>query len=243
MPERIEAHNIRFGFGAFQLLRNVSLTVDKGEVTVVAGRSGHGKSILLEICSSVRGPESGEVLWDGVPVYGMNKARLNAQRQKAGYMFQQHGLIANMGMFANIALPLRYHSDMDESDMNRHVRSLMDECGLYNIDRLFPEALATRQLRCASLARALVMTPEMLFLDEPTCGLDPETETNIVNILRAYHERTRATMLIASTSRALIEGLGARLAVLESGQLLTGPALSQMTENDLPFLSHYTRKV
>ncbi|MBN1309124.1 MAG: ATP-binding cassette domain-containing protein, partial [Chitinispirillaceae bacterium] len=152
----------------------------------------------------------------------MSRRELLFARQRIGYVFQQYALIANYSVFDNIALPLRSRGDMTEKAIGARVRAAMEEVALFNVERLFPESLSNGKLRSAALARALVTDPEMLFLDEPVSGVDPQTASGIKAVLRARQRRCGRTVVTISHDPQVWAPLPCRVAALEGGKLV-GP--------------------
>ena len=223
MPGRIELTNVTYLSGSFPLLRGISLTVNKGDVYVIGGRSGQGKSVFLEICAGLKKPYSGTVKWDGVDLASLPWKRLLRFRQKTGYVFQVNGLISNHSVFENIALPLRARGGSTEMELRRKVRAAMEELGLIKVDSFFPEDLSSGQLKAVAVARALVCEPETLLLDEPLSGVDPFTAQGIMNVLYENQRRGKMGILMVSHNLSVWEGFGPVKLMLDSGRF-TGPS-------------------
>ncbi|MBN1576744.1 MAG: ATP-binding cassette domain-containing protein [Chitinispirillaceae bacterium] len=233
MPVKLEIDGIFWSAGVFPLLRGISLTVERGEIMVIGGRSGCGKSILLEICAGLKRPERGRIVWDDIDIATMSRNELLTARQRIGYVFQQYALIANYSIFENIALPLRSRGDLAEKEIDVRVHTVMEEVALFNVEKHFPESLSNGQLRAAALARALVTDPEMLFLDEPVSGLDPQTASGIRAVLHARQRRRERTIVTICHDLYLWASRPHRVAVLEGGKLVEpeeNHAFRQMVE-------------
>jgi D-methionine transport system ATP-binding protein len=240
MPDSITAEHVWFYQGSFPLIRDVSLSVQRGDIVAITGKSGVGKSVFLEMCAGIITPAKGAIRWDGTSLGEMGKTELYDRREKIGYVFQVHALISNQSIYDNIALPLRYHSDLNEQEIKGKVRQVLDVCGLFNVDRSFPEALSAGQLRAAAIARALVAEPEVLLLDEPTSGIDPETEISILNVLREYQKQKNALLLMITDSTAITKTLATSVYVLDSGNLTNMESLHPEQGSELYyFISHF----
>jgi phospholipid/cholesterol/gamma-HCH transport system ATP-binding protein len=219
MADAFTAVDIRFSFPGAALLKGISFGVPQGGMFVITGRSGCGKSTLLELCSGQRTPESGSVLWNGVCIAELNHDGLVRARQHIGYVFQKHALVHNFTIYDNIALPLRYHRNLAESEVRTVVKSCMEEMGLFNVDTKFPNELSTAQSRCAAIARAVVMGPSLLFLDEPTSGVDPVTSRGIASVLKGLNASRGIAMVMVCNSVELLKGVQCPITVLEDGKL------------------------
>jgi ABC-type methionine transport system ATPase subunit len=240
MPDTITIESVWFYSRGFPVLRDISLTARRGETLAVTGRSGVGKSVLLELCAGIIQPSRGRVLWDGIDLGSCGRTELYRRREDMGFVFQVHALIANHTIFDNLALPLRYHSDMTETEIRGRVRAILDLCGVFNADRSFPESLSAGQLRAASLARAMVTEPSALLLDEPTSGIDPATEESIINVLKDYQKRRNALIIIVSDSITVTKQLASRTLIVDSGKLMDLESAAPAPGTDLhTFISHF----
>jgi phospholipid/cholesterol/gamma-HCH transport system ATP-binding protein len=213
------AEDLYYSIGGVPLLQGVSFTVSAGESMVIAGRSGCGKSALLEICVKLSLPNSGKIYWEGTNTDLLTREERVAARRRIGFIFQKHALIHNFTIFDNIALPLRYHSIMAEKEIRLKVRHCMDEVGLFNVDLKFPNELSSGQLKSAALARALILDPVILFADEPTAGIDPYTEECISKLLN--YLRTVKSLAIVMTCNDIqtIRHMKSPLKILDNGKL------------------------
>ena len=216
MDEEFKAEDLAYSFGDRSLFRGITFSLSKGQVLTISGRSGCGKSTLLEICAALRRQSFGSVYWGGVKTDEIAKRGFAVARQKIGYVFQKHALIHNFTVFDNIALPLRYHRDLPERDVRRIVKKCMEEMGLFNVDKKFPNELSSGQSRCAAIARAIVMDPVLLFLDEPTAGADPLTAEGITNVLKSLLQASRMAMICICNNVSTIKALNGRAVILEN---------------------------
>jgi phospholipid/cholesterol/gamma-HCH transport system ATP-binding protein len=214
------AEDLRCLIGSAPILNGVSFELDSAEGIIVAGRSGCGKTTLLEICAGLRPSQTGKIFWEGKSAAEMTREQLSQARRRTGFVFQKHALIHNFTIFDNIALPLRYHTAMGENDIQAKVRQLMEELGLFDVDRKFPNELSMRQAKCASLARALVMDPCILFADEPTAGVDPYTETCITNVLNQVLSEKKTTIIMICNEVRTMRGMHCPVKILDNGKLL-----------------------
>lgn len=220
MPDKIELEKVCFKQGKAPLLREISFSVKRGDILVISGRSGEGKSTLLEICVGLKRPSSGRVLWDGQDISSFSRRVLLEKRQSTGYVFQIHALISNHSVFENIALPLRVRSGITDKEIEKRVRKIMDEFCLENIDGLFPELLSAGQLKSVAVARALISEPDMLLLDEPLSGLDPFTARKIMNVIYEHQNRRKMSVIMVSHETDIWEGFLTVKKALDKGWLV-----------------------
>jgi ABC-type transporter Mla maintaining outer membrane lipid asymmetry ATPase subunit MlaF len=231
MPVRLEVDAVCWSAGGFPLLRGVSFTAEPGDILMIGGRSGSGRSTLLEICAGLKQPLSGRILWDAVDIATMSRTALLAAREHIGFLFQRHALIANYSIYENIALPLRTQGSRTEREVDLRVRAVMEEVALFGVERMFPERLSTGQLRSAALARALATDPDILFLDEPLCGLDPQTAAGIRSVLVDEQRRKRRTVIAVGHDPGVWSPLAVREMILEDGRLRSPETAAACAEN------------
>jgi len=234
MTAIVSVENLGYRLGGSVLLRDISFSVGAGEALLIAGRSGCGKSTLLEICASMRQSHSGEVFWQGQRISGFTHGELVAARQQIGFIFQKHALIHNFTVYDNIALPLRYHAVLSDKEISAKVRHCMDEVGLFNVDRKFPNELSTGQLKSAALARAIIMEPVVLFADEPTAGVDPYTASCIANLLNYLRTTKNMALIMVCNEMQIVRVMKSPLMVLEEGALFDAAKATAGAESARP---------
>jgi len=220
MPSALRAVDLvwRSGASGDVVLDRVSLSVGPDEVLVVRGRSGSGRSVLMDMCAGLLSPQAGDVFWDDRSLAQLSPRRLREARQRLGCVFQTPALISNMTVFDNIALPLRAWG-VPETECAMRVQDCLAEHRLRHGARAFPEDLSGAALRQAALARALVVEPSLLLLDEFTAGVDGDSEQELLEALSAYRMRRRVALVIASNSERVFRQSGGRVVTLVQGQL------------------------
>ena len=213
---QIEGVTKRFASGQ-EALRNLSLTIDSGEMVFVTGHSGAGKSTLLRLIALIERPTSGQVIVDGQNTRRVSRRKIPAYRRQIGMVFQDHKLLYDRPVFDNVALPLVI-AGVGHREAARKVRAALDQVGLLNKERQSPETLSSGEQQRVGIARAIVTRPKLLIADEPTGNLDPDLSLEVMRIFRRFNE-VGVTLLIASHDIALIDQLGCRRIALEGGQL------------------------
>ncbi|MFP4012886.1 MAG: ABC transporter ATP-binding protein [Chitinispirillaceae bacterium] len=219
MCSRLELKEVSFRYGNYSVLEDVNLTAEPGEVIIFGGRSGQGKSTLLELCAGLLSPAKGSVLWDGKDIASFSKYDLYDKRREIGYVFQVHALISNHTVFENIALPLRCSSDLSDAEIRKCVEKQMEELGISGIDKAFPEVLSAAQLKTAAIARALIKNPKLLLLDEPLSGVDPFTAQSIIDVLHDKWKKERMTIVMISHALNAWPEWQAKRLMLKNGRI------------------------
>jgi cell division transport system ATP-binding protein len=227
---RVEGVTKRFP-GGQEALRDVSLTVDKGEMVFVTGHSGAGKSTLLRLIALIERPTAGQVIVDGQNTRRVSRRKIPRYRRQIGMVFQDHKLLYDRTVFDNVALPLVI-AGIGHRDAARRVRAALDQVGLLHKEKQKPETLSTGEQQRVGIARAIVSRPKLLIADEPTGNLDPDLSLEVMRIFRRFNE-VGVTLLIASHDIALIDQLGCRRIPLENGSVVA-PG-----EDDEDFFAEY----
>jgi phospholipid/cholesterol/gamma-HCH transport system ATP-binding protein len=220
MPEKISLANINFVVNGKPLLKNISFSLSEEEKMIVTGRSGSGKSVLLEISAGLIRPHEGQVFINGSDIREMTRNELLRIRQEMGFVFQKNALICNINSFENIALPLRYHLHLSETEIKKRVMKSMEKLSITHLRQERPEALSISEARRVSIARSLIMNPKLLFLDQPLSGLDPVTAIPIINLIEDLHAQKNLAMLITSHNIQMMKQLRCKIAVLDQGSLI-----------------------
>jgi phospholipid/cholesterol/gamma-HCH transport system ATP-binding protein len=225
----LEARDLSFRFDGPEIFQGLNLRLRRGEIYIILGASGSGKSVLLKLLSGLLSPEKGSVEIEGIDLATASKEALQAIRMKMGFVFQDAALISNMSIFDNVALPLRYHTQMREPEVQARVSEKM---ALFEVDRKcdrsIPAQIGLGMRKRAALARALILEPELLFLDEPAVGLGVEAKDLIARVLSNYQERARATILMVSSEMPSVFPIDYRIGLLDSGRIVAEGTAQEM---------------
>jgi phospholipid/cholesterol/gamma-HCH transport system ATP-binding protein len=187
MDIALEVRQASFRFDSRVIFHDLSFRLSRGHALLVVGGSGSGKSLLLRICAGLIYPDQGSVILGGVDLKTARKAEIQDLRARIGYVFQDSALISNMAIYDNIALPLRYHRKWTEEQVRARVEEEMERFGVNrSFDWSIPALLSQEMRKRAGLARALVLDPEFLFLDQPAGGLETEIARDLGRIIRDY---------------------------------------------------------
>ena len=169
----IEMRGVTCGYGDRAILENVDISLPRGKVIGVMGTSGGGKTTLLRLIGRQLSPLSGQVLFDGIDLAGLDRKGLYDLRRRMGMLFQFGALFTDLSVFDNVAFPLREHTDLSESMIRDMVLMKLDAVGLRGARHLMPSEVSGGMARRVALARAIVLDPDLIMYDEPFAGLDP----------------------------------------------------------------------
>jgi phospholipid/cholesterol/gamma-HCH transport system ATP-binding protein len=211
-------------FGAQRVLRGVDLEVPAGSITVIIGRSGGGKSVLLKHLLGLLRPDQGEVRVAGVDVGRLSGRALDQVRARYGVVFQGGALFDSLTCFDNVAFPLREKLRLPRRDIAERVRGALQQVGLTDVDHKYPAEVSGGMRKRVAIARALVTEPDIIFFDEPTTGLDPILVNTIHRLILDLHRRHRFTAVMVSHEIPEIFSLADTVAMLHDGRIVeVGP--------------------
>jgi phospholipid/cholesterol/gamma-HCH transport system ATP-binding protein len=202
-----------------EVLRGLTLLIRKGEVLVILGGSGTGKTVILKHIVGLLPPDKGRVFVEGQDISNFDDNQLIPVRKKVGFLFQGGALFDSMSVFDNVAFPLREHTDMSEADIHEKVHEKIKLIGLENIDWMMPDKLSGGMRKRVALARAIILEPEALLYDEPTTGLDPITTKWVSTLMRNVHENLKITSIIVTHNIQSAMAVADRVAFLYRGRI------------------------
>ncbi|MHB9952660.1 amino acid ABC transporter ATP-binding protein [Ligilactobacillus murinus] len=180
----IEIKNLKKNYGKNEVLKDITETVDKGQVICVIGPSGSGKSTFLRCLNVLEKPTSGKIIFDGQDLAHISEKQLNVLREKMGMVFQGFNLFPNMSVLENIKLAPMKVKHVDEKTATERGKELLDKVGLLDKADQFPDSLSGGQKQRVAIARALAMDPEVILFDEPTSALDPEMVGEVLKVMQ-----------------------------------------------------------
>lgn len=235
----IQFQDVFKAFGENTVLKGVSFSIFKGEITSIIGKSGEGKSVLLKHIIGLIEQDSGTILFDGVPVSRMKKAERSALKKKFSYMFQETALFDSMTVFENIALPLKENTRMPKREIRERVREKMVQLDLDDIDGVYPAQLSGGMKKRVALARALVTEPEIILFDEPTTGLDPVRKNAVHSMISDYQRQFGFTGVIVSHEIPDIFYISQRIAMLDEGKIIFEGSADEIQLSDAPTIRQF----
>lgn len=202
--------------GMLTVLKDISLTVAKGEIFGVIGLSGAGKSTLARCINLLERPTKGSVIVDGLDMMALSDAELRKARKSIGMIFQHFNLLSSATVYDNVAFPLRL-SGMAEDAIRAKVEPLLSLVGLDDKAQQYPSQLSGGQKQRVGIARALASEPKVLLCDEATSALDPQTTKAILELIRDINQKLGLTVVIITHEMQVIKDICDKVAVIEDG--------------------------
>ncbi|MDI6745605.1 MAG: ATP-binding cassette domain-containing protein [Rhodocyclaceae bacterium] len=236
----IEISKLSTHFGDHVVHADLDLDVHRGEIFAVIGGSGSGKSTLLREMILLHRPDAGTIRVLGVDLQNIDDAAALALRLRWGVMFQHGGLFGSLTVLENIGLPLREHRTLDDAAVDALAAQKLALTGLDpEVGAQYPAELSGGMMKRASLARALVLEPELLFLDEPTAGLDPESAGEVDQLVRKLRDGGGLTIIMITHDLDLLWQLADRVAVLGDGKVAGIGSMAELAQMDQPAIRKF----
>ncbi len=203
--------------GGYDALKNISFTMQHGELVAVTGHSGAGKSTLLKLIAAIERPTRGIIIINGQNTSKLRPAAIPYLRRNFGLVFQDHKLLFERTVFENVLLPLQI-TGFGRRESAKRVRAALDKVGLLDKEKTFPITLSGGEQQRLCIARAIVNRPAILLADEPTGNLDAAYASDIMELFKSFNQ-VGVTVIIASHDEAMLKRLNPRLLKLNRGEL------------------------
>ncbi len=239
MGGSVEVWHLSKTFGRQNIWHDVSLTLPPGEITALLGPSGTGKSVFLKSLMGIVEPEQGQILVDGVDMVAARESQRLELRKTFGVLFQDGALFGSMDVYDNVAFPLREHTRRSETEIRRVVMEKLDMVGLVGQEHKVPGEISGGMKKRAGLARALVVDPAIILIDEPDSGLDPVRTSNLAQLLVDVNTATDATMLVVTHNIELARTLPDNLGMLYRRELVMFGPREEFLLTDHPVVSQF----
>ena len=237
----VEFRDVNKAYGSKQVLRGADLKVYRGEVLVILGGSGSGKSVTLRHMLGLEAPDSGRVIVEDEDITDHPEEELYRVRKKFGMLFQSGALFDSMTVFENVAFPLREHADMSEEEIGRAVREKLGLVNLPNTEHLMPVDLSGGMRKRVGLARSIVLDPKMILYDEPTTGLDPITSQKINELIIDLQSKLNVTSVVVTHDIQSAFSVGDRIAFLNKGVFEWVGTMEEARSSEHPVLREFLK--
>ena len=233
----IHVENLRKSFGDKEILTGLNLHIPRGETSIVIGKSGCGKSVLLKLVTGLMQPDGGEIRIDGEVI--SNVKDLNQIRRKIGMLFQSAALFDSMTVEENVGFMLSQHTNLSKRKIEGIVAEKLQLVDLDGVQKLRPAELSGGMRKRVGLARAIAFNPEVILYDEPTTGLDPITGAEINRLIRDLHTKLKVTSVVVTHDMDSAFSVGTRMAMIHAGQVIASGPLNEFRKVDNPILQQF----
>ncbi len=237
----VEFEDLHKAYGPKQVLRGASLKVYRGEVLVILGGSGTGKSVTLRHMLGLEAPDAGRVIVEEEDITELPEEELYRIRKKFGMLFQSGALFDSMTVFENVAFPLREHTEMSEEEIVRAVREKLELVNLPNSEHLMPVDLSGGMRKRVGLARSIVLDPKVILYDEPTTGLDPITAQTINELIVDLQAKLNVTSVVVTHDIHSAFSVGDRVAFLHQGVFEWIGSMDEARDSENPRLRDFLK--
>ena len=225
----IKVENLSKNFGKLKVLKNISTTVNKGEIISIIGPSGSGKSTFLRCINKLEEPTEGHIYIDDMDLMD-KKTDINKIRERVGMVFQHFNLFPNMTVLENLTLsPIMVKKETKE-EAEKYALYLLEKVGLSDKANSYPTQLSGGQKQRIAIARALAMKPEVILFDEPTSALDPEMIKEVLDVMRDL-AKEGMTMLIVTHEMGFARNVGNRILFMDNGEIIEDCSPKDFFEN------------
>ncbi|OOZ15180.1 ABC transporter ATP-binding protein [Solemya velum gill symbiont] len=228
----IEISNLHVRYGDVDILQDVNLTVERGEVMVIMGGSGSGKSIFLRQLLGLEKPYGGSIKLLGKDITTLTGQEMYQMRKEMGVAFQGGALFNSMTVGENVMLPLREHVDLNEQTMQIMARMKLEVVNLAGFENLMPAQLSGGMIKRAAVARAIIMDPKLLFFDEPSAGLDPVVSAELDDLILKLKTAMGMTIVVVTHELESAFKIADRITFLDRGKLLMSGTVDEVRNSD-----------
>ncbi len=240
--------NVYKSFNGNKVLRGLDLEIPDGEIFVLLGKSGSGKSVMLKHLMGLMKPDSGEVLIDGDDMTKLTGTDLYEKLTDVGMIFQMGAMFDSMTIAQNTGFYLKEHGmrggkKIDKSNISQFVKEALEKVGLQGTEELYPASLSGGMKKRASIARSVIYQPKYLFYDEPTTGLDPLTSQNIAQLIVDQQNELQGTTLVVSHDIVTTLGIADRIALIEEGVIEIVAPPNEFMKSDHPTIQYFNKMI
>jgi len=235
----IRTIDLKKQFGDTEVLKGITTEFLKGHANLIIGRSGAGKTVLLKLLVGLFPPSSGQVLYDDVDFFGLNRRDMRAMRMKVGMLFQASALFDSMTVEANVRFPLDMFTTMTAREKQERLDFCLERVNLTGANKKYPSEISGGMQKRVGIARAIVLNPAYLFCDEPNSGLDPKTAIVIDDLIRDITIENNITTVINTHDMNSVMGIGDNIILLHEGSIAWRGSKDQVLGSDNDILQDF----
>ena len=214
----LKIENLKKSFGKLEVLKGLTTTIEKGEVVVMIGPSGGGKSTFLRCMNLLEQPTEGKIVFDGIDIVSADEKTKNRVRSEMGMVFQHFNLFPHLSILDNITLAPRLVRGIDRATAEKKAMELLERVGLAEKAKAYPQQLSGGQKQRVAIVRSLAMEPKVMLFDEPTSALDPEMVGEVLDVMKDL-ARNGMTMVVVTHEMRFARDVASRVLFLEGGRI------------------------
>jgi phospholipid/cholesterol/gamma-HCH transport system ATP-binding protein len=238
----IKIINLVKSFNGQKVLDGINLEMPTGQITVVIGKSGVGKSVLLKHIIGLLKPDSGKIIVDGQDIALLRGRSLREFKRRYAVLFQGGALFDSLSVFENIAFPLREKTRLPEAEIANRVRERLTQMSLTSeVEDKFPDELSGGMKKRVALARAMIQEPEIMFYDEPVTGLDPPMTNTVFHLISRTHQESGYTALMVSHDIPDVFQVAHQVAMLHHGRIIAAGTPGEIQSHPDPVVQSFIR--
>jgi phospholipid/cholesterol/gamma-HCH transport system ATP-binding protein len=238
-PDAIEFIEVHKSFGRNHVLRGLNMEIPEGQVSMIIGPSGTGKSVCIKHIVGLLYPDEGDVIVHGHSIPSLPDDELFELRKKFGVLFQDGALFGSMNLYDNVAFPLRQHTEKSEEEIAEIVNRRMREVGLGGEGTKMPNELSGGMRKRAGFARSLVLDPEILLFDEPDSGLDPVRTALLCELIKEVHAENGGAYVVITHDIMSARRVGEHISVLWKGKVVESGPAAELFASENPFVRQF----
>jgi len=239
VPDAIEFIDVHKSFGRNHVLRGLNMGLPEGQISMIIGPSGTGKSVCIKHIVGLLYPDEGDVIVQGQSIPSLRDAELFELRRKFGVLFQDGALFGSLNLYDNVAFPLRQHTEKGDDEIAEIVNRRMREVGLGGEGGKMPNELSGGMRKRAGFARALVLDPEIVLFDEPDSGLDPVRTALLCELIKEVHAENGGTYVVITHDIMSARRVAEHLSVLWKGRIVESGPAEELFASENPFVRQF----
>lgn len=237
----VDIKNLTFKREERVIYDDISLTIPKGKVTAIMGPSGIGKTTLLRLIGGQLKPQTGQILFDGRDIPQLSRSALYSARKRMSMLFQSGALFTDMSVYDNVAFPIREHTQLSESIIEKMVLMKLEAVGLRGARLLKPSELSGGMARRAALARAIALDPELILYDEPFAGQDPISMGVIVRLIKALNDAAGLTSVVVSHDVPEVMSIADYIYIIAEQKIIGHGTPEQIAQQQSPLVQQFVK--
>ncbi len=239
VPDAIEFIDVHKAFGSNRVLRGLNLGIPQGQVSMILGPSGTGKSVCIKHIVGLLYPDQGDVIVAGQSIPSLADDDLFELRKKFGVLFQDGALFGSLNLYDNVAFPLRQHTEKGEDEIAEIVTRRLREVGLGEANEKMPNELSGGMRKRAGFARALVLDPEIVLFDEPDSGLDPVRTALLCELIKEVHAENGGTYVVITHDILSARRVAEHISILWRGRIVESGPADELFASENPFVRQF----